>query len=305
MKKYEPNNDEEWAQFRLERLTSTELASLRATRTAANWQRIRHLKDPGDDGFNGNQYTEWGSVREPQLAPLAQEVDTRLIYNKNPQTIIINPDDERLCGTPDLFSDDGEVIGEIKTSNTLFNGGRYHRWSPDQYYLQIQANMWHAGAEACVLLVEYYDEENGEFHPQECDYQTITYDPAAVQDLKETAAEWFTWLEEGTTPDWMGETLSLDDVDELEALVAQFADADAKAKSWAELKEQYRAEILGKVGRDYAGQHGGFKVSVSTAADSMAFDSTKFKKTHPDLYREYATKKRRGATRLILTRVKE
>ncbi|MEJ4121399.1 YqaJ viral recombinase family protein [Corynebacterium macginleyi] len=302
MKRYEPNNDEEWAQFRLARLTSTELASLRATRTAANWQRIRRLKDTGDSGFSGNQYTGWGSGREPRLAPLVQEVDTRLSYNAEPQTIIINSDDDRLCGTPDLFSDDGEVIGEIKTSKTLFAGGRYHSWCPDQYYLQIQANMWHTGAEACVLLVEYYDEENGDFHPQECDYQTITYDPATVQDLKETAAQWFTWLEEGTAPDWMGETLSLDDVDELEALVEQFADADAKAKTWAELAKQYREEILTKVGESYSATHAGYKVSVSTSKDSKTFDSQAFRTAYPALYSEYNTKTRRGSTRIRLTK---
>lgn len=302
MKKYEPNNDEEWAQFRLERLTSTELASLQATRTAANWQRIRHLKDTEDDGFNGNDYTKWGNGREPLLAPLVQEVDTRLIYNKKPQTIIINPDDDRLCGTPDLFSEDGEVIGEIKTAKTLFTGGAYHRWCPNQYYLQIQANMWHAGAEACVLLVEYYDEENGEFHPQECEYRVIDYDPAAVRGLKETAAKWFTWLEEGTAPDWMGETLSLDDVDELEALVAQFADADAKAKTWAQLAKKYRKEILDKVGESYSATHAGYKVSVSTSKDTKTFDAKALQQAQPDLYEKFRTKTRRSSTQLRVTK---
>lgn len=302
MKKYEPNSDEEWGQFRLERLTSTELASLRATRTAANWQRIRHLKDTGDTGFNGNQYTGWGSGREPRLAPLVQGVDTRLSYNADPQTIIINPDDERLCGTPDLFSEDGEVIGEIKTSKTLFHGGRYHSWCPDQYYLQIQTNMWHAGAEACVLLVEYYDEEDGEFSPQECDYQIIDYDPAAVRGLKETAAQWFTWLEDGTAPDWMGETLSLDEVDELEALVAQFADADAKAKTWADLAKKYRGEILDKVGESYSATHAGYKVSVSASKDTKTFDAKALQQAQPDLYEKFRTKTRRGSTQLRVTK---
>lgn len=302
MKRYEPNNDKDWAQFRLARLTSTELASLRATRTAANWQRIRRFKDTGDSGFNGDQYTRWGSGREPLLAPLVQEVDTRLSYNAEPQTIIINPEDDRLCGTPDLFSEDGAVIGEIKTSKTLFTGGGYHSWCPDQYYLQIQANMWHTGAEACVLLVEYYDEENGEFRPQECDYQTITYNPATIQDLKDTAAQWFTWLEDGTAPDWMGETLSLDDVDELEALVEQFADADAKAKTWAELAKQYREEILTKVGESYSATHAGYKVSVSTSKDTKTLDTKALQQAHPDVYSEFCTKTRRGSTRIRLTK---
>lgn len=303
MKRYEPNNDEDWAQFRLARLTSTELASLRATRTAANWQRIRRFKDTGDSGFNGDQYTRWGSGREPLLAPLVQEVDTRLSYNAEPQTIIINPEDDRLCGTPDLFSEDGAVIGEIKTAKTLFTGGGYHSWCPDQYYLQIQANMWHTGAEACVLLVEYYDEENGEFRPQECDYQTITYNPATIQDLKETAAQWFTWLEEGATPDWMGEVTNLEDADEVEDLVAQLADAEEKAATWSDLAKKYKKDLLELLGDSYAGNHAGYKVSVSTTKDSKTFDSQAFRTAYPALYSEYNTKTRRGSTRLRLTKV--
>lgn len=303
MKLFQPKDYDEWFKYRRQHLTSTELASLHLIHTARNWQELRRQKEPGER-WGGNQYTEWGKGRELKLAPLFADIDSRLNYNEDPQTIIVNEADERLCGTPDLFSEDGAVIGEIKTANHEFMGGMFHDWCPDQYYLQVQANMWHVGAEACVLLVEYYREEDGQFTPFECETRVIEYDPETVETMRQTAAEWFAWLD-GQTPEWMVELSSLDDVDELEDLVAQYADADAKAKSWAELKERYRAEILGKVGRDYAGQHGGFKVSVSTAADSMAFDSTKFKKTHPDLYREYATKKRRGATRLILTRVKE
>ena len=303
MKLFKTKDDDEWFKYRRQHLTSTELASLHLIHTARNWQELRRQKESGER-WGGNQYTEWGKARELKLAPLFADIDSRLNYNEDPQTIIINEADERLCGTPDLFSEDGAVIGEIKTANHEFTGGMFHDWCPDQYYLQVQANTWHAGAEACVLLVEYYREEDGQFTPFECETRVIEYDPETVETMRQTAAEWFAWLD-GQTPEWMVELSSLDDVDELEDLVAQYADADAKAKSWAELKEQYRTEILAKVGRDYAGQHGGFKVSVSTAADSMAFDSTKFKKTHPDLYREYATKKRRGATRLILTRVKE
>lgn len=327
MKLFKPKDDDEWFEYRRRHLTSTELKDL-SSQKPAPWKTLREKKSFGDD-FTGNAFTKWGDGQEPLIAasldpewnerlnpvlvkngeqPVELDSpDTRLRYNGKPQTIVINPDDERICGTPDLFSVDGEVIGEIKTRGDELSGGRWHEAVPDDYYLQCQANLWHTGAQACVLRVqERLDAPEKEPPFKEGAHTTfiLTRDEKCIEHLKVVAAEWFAWLD-GETPEWMVELSSLDDVDELEDLVAQYADADAKAKSWAELKEQYRTEILGKVGRDYAGQHGGFKVSVSTAADSMAFDSTKFKKTHPDLYREYSTKKRRGATRLLLTRIKE
>lgn len=301
MRLFKPENEEEWHEFRRQHLTSTELRDLHLSRTARTWQELREQKETGKR-WGGNQYTEWGTAREPILAPLVVEVDSRLVYNADPQTIIINPDDDRLCGTPDLFSEDGEVIGEIKTAKRQFTGGRFHDWCPDGYYLQVQANMWHTGAEACVLLVEYYQEQGGEFSPVEYEYRVIDYDPAVVKEMQSTAAEWFAWLD-GTTPDWMGEVTSLEDADEVEDLVAQLADAKEKAAKWSGLVKAYKKDLLELLGDSYAGTHAGYKVSVSTARDSKMFDSEAFKSAHPDLFAEFNTKTRHGSTSLQLTKI--
>ena len=301
MKTFKPNNEEEWHEYRRQHLTSTELAGLHLSKTARAWQELRQQKESGER-WGGNQYTEWGTAREPILAPLVVDVDSRLDYNADPQTIIINPDDERLCGTPDLFSEDGGVIGEIKTAKNQFTGGYWHDWCPDRYYLQVQANMWHTGAEACVLLVEYYQEQDGEFSPVEYEHKVIHYDPKVVDDMQHTANEWFAWLE-GTTPDWMGEVTSLEDADEVEDLVAQLADAEEKAASWSDLAKTYKKDLLKLLGDSYAGTHAGYKVSVSTTKDTKTFDSKAFKSAHPDLFAEFNTKTRRGSTRLRLTKV--
>ncbi|PXY12795.1 hypothetical protein CKF74_07340 [Corynebacterium striatum] len=301
MRMFKPENEEEWHEFRRQHLTSTELRDLHLSRTARPWQELRKQKETGKR-WGGNRYTEWGTAREPILAPLVVGVDSRLVYNADPQTIIINPDDDRLCGTPDLFSEDGEVIGEIKTAKRQFTGGRFHDWCPDGYYLQVQANMWHTGAEACVLLVEYYQEQGGEFRPVEYEYRVIDYDPKVVEDMQATAAEWFAWLE-GTAPDWMGEITSLEDADEVEDLVAQLADAKEKAAKWSGLVKAYKKDLLELLGDSYAGKHAGYKVSVSTARDSKMFDSEAFKSAHPDLFAEFNTKTRHGSTSLRLTKI--
>ena len=301
MKLFKSNNDEEWHEYRRQHLTSTELAGIHLSKTARAWQELREEKESGDR-WGGNQYTEWGKGREPVLAPLVVEVDSRLDYNAHPQTIIINPHDERLCGTPDLFSEDGEVIGEIKTSKHQFTGGGFHDWCPDRYYLQVQANMWHTGAEACVLLVEYYQEQNSEFSPVEYEHKVIHYNPTVVKDMQRTAAEWFAWLD-GLSPDWMGEVTSLEDADEIEDLVASIGAGEDEMRELKDRIDRQRKQLLEKLGDSYAGNHAGYKVSVSTTKDTKTFDSKAMKAEHPDMYRDYCTKVRRGSTRLRLTKV--
>lgn len=314
MKLFKPANEDEWHEYRRQHLTSTELRDLHLSRTARQWQELREQKESGKR-WGGNDYTVWGTGREPKIAialdPTLSRadddyeflgVDSRLRYNSDPQTIIINPDDERLCGTPDLFSEDGEVIGEIKTAKHQFTGGYWHDWCPDGYYLQVQANMWHAGAEACVLLVEYYREQDGKFSPDGYEYQVIHYDPKVVEDMQATANEWFAWLE-GTAPDWMGEVTSLEDADEVEDLVAQIGAGEDEMRELKDRIDQQRKQLLKLLGDSYAGTHAGYKVSVSTTKDSKTFDSKAFKTAHPELFAEFNTKTRRGSTRLRLTKV--
>lgn len=301
MKTFKPENEDAWFEFRRQHLTSTELAGIHLSKTARAWQELRRQKESGER-WGGNQYAEWGTAREPILAPLVTDVDSRLNYNADPQTIIVNRNNDMVCGTPDLFSEDGEVIGEIKTAKYQFTGGKFHDWCPDRYYLQVQANMWHTEAEACVLLVEYYQEQDGEFSPVEYEYQVIHYDPTVVKEMATTADEWFDWLD-GLSPWWMGEVTSLEDADKVEDLVAQLADAEEKAASWSDLAKTYKKDLLKLLGDSYAGNHAGYKVSVSTTKDSKTFDSKAFKTAHPDLFAEFNTKTRRGSTRIRLTKV--
>nr|WLJ25482.1 MAG: exonuclease [Corynebacterium phage HS01] len=325
MKLFKPANEDEWHEYRRQHLTSTELRDL-SSQKASPWKALREKKTYGDS-FTGNAITRWGESQEPLIAatldpewnerlnPVLVKAgespveldspDTRLRYNSNPQTIIINPDDERLCGTPDLFSEDGEVIGEIKTRGHALTGGKWHEEVPDGYYLQCQANLWHTGAQACVLRVEERldaPEKNPPFKEGEQTTFILTRDEKCIEHLKRVAEEWFAWLD-GTTPDWMGEVTSLEDADEVEDLVAQLADAEKKATRWSDLAKEYKKDLLKLLGDSYAGTHAGYKVSVSTTKDTKTFDSKAFKTAHPDLFAEFNTKTRRGSTRLRLTKV--
>ncbi|MGV0412369.1 YqaJ viral recombinase family protein [Corynebacterium marquesiae] len=301
MKTFKPDNEDAWHEYRRQHLTSTELAGLHLSKTARAWQELREQKETGKR-WGGNQYTEWGTAREPILAPLVVEVDSRLVYNADPQTIIVNRNNDEICGTPDLYSEDGAVIGEIKTAKHQFAGGEFHDWCPDRYYLQIQANMWNSGAEACVLLVEYYKEQGGVFTPDGYEYQVIEYDPKVVKELEATAEDWFDWLD-GLYLYWMGEVTGLEDADEVEELVASIGAGEDELRELKDRIDQQREKLKKKLGDSYAGTHAGYKVSVSTTKDTKAFDSKAFKTAHPDLYREFNTKTRRGSTRIRLTKV--
>lgn len=301
---YAPTGHDDWLEFRRQRLTSTELAKLHLTKTAATWQKLRDEKESGVTDFHGNDYTTWGTEREPVLAPAVIQIDSRLVYNNKPQNIVVNPHDDSLCCTPDLYSEDGEVIGEIKTSGKQFAGGQFHEWAPDQYYLQCQLNMEYVGAEACVLLVEYRDgtPEDG-FTPRSVEYRILTPDVPVVESMLNTADEWWRWIEHDERPEWMGELDGLDDADELTALVEQLADAEKHAKSWAGIVKGYKAEIENLVGGSYVGEVAGYKLTVAKTKDSLSFDSSAFRKKHADLYKEFQTKKRAGYTRITVKEV--
>ena len=143
MPKYQPKDDTDWLEFRRTKLTSTNLRDIHLHKSAAAWQRLRDEKEHGEQPQFPAAVVdamEWGKIREPELADEALTLDSRLVYNADPQTVWVDPDDPRLSCTPDLYSD-SDVIGEIKTSRHRFTGGRYHDWCPDGYYLQVQQNM--------------------------------------------------------------------------------------------------------------------------------------------------------------------
>lgn len=303
MKTYQPVSVEDWREYRSGKLTSTELAKLHCNKSASAWHEVLESKKDGSK-FHGNQYTDWGSEREPLIAAtVTDSLDARLRHNPDPQLIFM-PDDERLSCTPDMYGDG--LIGEIKTAKREFCGGRWHDWAPDAYYCQIQANMHYTGTAQCVLIVEYHDEDVDDdgklvFTPTGLDYQYIDYHGDFVQDLMATANEWHAWLE-GKTPEWMGELTSLEDADEVEELVEQLAEADEQLKAWKDAHNHARERLIGIVGKTYKGSHAGHTIAVSTPRDSKVFDSAAFKKDHPELYAEYTTKTRKGTPRIRLTK---
>ena len=322
MRRYEPTDNEDWLAFRRGRLTSTELRDL-SSQKASPWKTLRDKKTFGDN-FTGNAITKWGESQEPLIAATLDpewnerlnrvlvkagekpveldSPDTRLRYNSNPQTIIINSDNELLCGTPDLFSEDGEVIGEIKTRGHALSGGKWHEEVPDGYYLQCQANLWHTGAQACVLRVEERldaPENNPPFKEGEQTTFILTRDDKCIEHLKRVADEWFAWLD-GTTPDWMGEVTSLDEIDDVTDLVAQYAMLTNEVDDRKKRIDTLKAEILELTGDSHTGDYGSYHITVSTTPPSQVFDTATFRKDHADLYQQYKTKTRAGSTRLTI-----
>ena len=155
--------------------------------------------------------------------------------------------------------------------------------------------MHYTGAEACALLVEVHED----FTPVALDHQTITYDPKFAAQLMGTAAEWFAWLD-GTTPNWMGEVTSLDEIDDVTDLVAQYATLTAEVDDRKKRIANLKAEILELTGESHTGDYGSYHITVSTTPPSKVFDSAAFRKDHKDLYQQYKTKTRAGSTRLTI-----
>lgn len=299
----ETTSQEHWLEERRKRLTSTELADLTLNKSAAFWQRLRAEKESGEQSFTGNQYTEWGLEREEALATvITRDVDSRLRYNDHPQAIVIADWDSRLCGTPDMIGEveaDGhrDVIGEIKTSKAekQFMGGKLHGWAPDRHYLQIQQNMALVDAMECYLFVEYHED----FSPTSSQGMWIKRDKPTQALLAEIAETWFKWIEDGETPDFMAETTRQQDW-AIAGLIEEYAQTVEAIEKLKEQQNRIRETLLTTTGNSFKTEVGRFKLTVSTSQPTLAFDSTRFKKENPELWKKYQTKEVAARTRLTV-----
>lgn len=297
---YQPESQEDWLDFRRSHLTATELASLHLRKTAANWQQVRHRKETGSQ-VHVTPLMQWGHGREPALAEALHNIDSRLIYNADPQRITVYDDDQRLCATPDMYSEDGVIGGEIKTTSREFVE------IPQQYVIQCQLNMHYLGSQEWIILWEQHDgldDDGVAIGVKEIQHKMLLPNRQLIEECLETAAEWFAWLD-GTTPDWMTELDSLDDIDELAELVAEYADYDRSIAFFTESKRRAREKILEITGGNFKHELAGYQVSINTGHDTSILDSRQIKRKDPALFDELMdtySKTRKAATTILITR---
>ena len=153
--KYEvgPSSDDRdvWLEFRSGgRVTATDVAKL-AGSGLKGWQTLRKEKAAGTSSFKGNKYTRHGSERESRISDQL-DVMLGMAHNTN---VLVSVDDPRMVSTPDLIDVENNRVGDIKTAK--WDGAK---WDvvPQDYYDQLQWQMFTTQAESAVLAVEYHED---------------------------------------------------------------------------------------------------------------------------------------------------
>lgn len=141
---------EVWMQFRNGKTTATDVAKL-AGSSLKGWKSLRAEKDSGESKFRGNKYTKHGSARE---STISDHLDTMLGMKHN-TNVLVSMLDESLVATPDLIDVDGGHVGDIKTAK--WDG---EKWAavPQDYFDQLQWQMFITGASSAILAVEYHED---------------------------------------------------------------------------------------------------------------------------------------------------
>ena len=270
---------EEWLEQRRAVLTATEIA--KAIRSPRYARRLREEKRTGVQGFTGNKYTEWGKKREPIIAEYIHAmVDSRLEANDD---LWVN-DESTIGATPDMVDRDYikgeplEIIGEIKTVVEHLD---WHEGDiPPHYYDQVQIQLYVTDADECLFAWEPYEVVGSEFRVAgKIRHRLIPRDNERIEELLEFAAQWRARREE-VKPDITYPLTQIAKLTEQKAVLQDMID-------------DFRLEIVEMVGEGPASYEyeGLATVTMKKASVVRRFDSTRFRKDHPDMAAEYTTEK--------------
>ncbi|OFT88988.1 YqaJ viral recombinase family protein [Corynebacterium sp. HMSC28B08] len=283
---------DEWLEQRRSVLTATEIAkAIRSPKYAGD---LREEKRTGVQRFQGNEYTDWGKLREPVIANyISRQVDDRLVTNDD---LWIN-DDSTIGATPDMVDSRytrGEplrIIAEIKTVVEHLD------WLdgdiPPKYYDQVQIQMHVTESDECLFAWEPYELVGDSFRVAgEIRTRLIKRDDARISELLEFAAKWRA-----------GEAEELPDIT---YPLEQIAKLTEQKRALDELISELREEITYQIGDGPASYDfpGLATVTMKRASVRKTFNAAKFRKDYPDMAAQYTVEKE-GKPTLSITFVKE
>lgn len=253
-----------WLEARRHGVTATDVARL-ARGGANTWDAIRAEKAGLGRDFT-TAAMQHGIDREPVILAYAQ-----MMWGFEPCGQLLAAEDEPLfLATPDALN--AVEVGEVKTT--------VHDWAtlaevPKRYVDQTLWQMRVTGRRRARIIFEPHD--NGIPIYPEPRWFEVEWDPARVARLEAVAYE---FLQSTGEPDA--------DAAELDALLTVAADAkdaaDAAAARYKAAQERIE-EFLGGQPRRFSGS----RASLTRSEDRIdrRFDSTRFKKAHPDLFADF------------------
>jgi hypothetical protein len=265
------DGEEAWLKVRRSGVTATEVRDL-AKGNPARRAELLNEKRTGERNFFGNQWTKWGLEREPVLVEQYLEpagfIGSDVVFHAE--------QNKRHLATPDgVYLRDGLIsVAEIKTSKNDIRPDSV-AFKLSGYYDQCQFQMYVCGADECLYVWELHED----FVVVDSGSEWIEFDGERVAHLVKVADEFLAELD--------GDVV--DDPNDYDQLVADFARAQANLDVWNSRLDEIRAEILARIGEreSFAITTSSGKVSLSPARVRESFDSAAFKDAQPDVYSQF------------------
>lgn len=270
-------DEKAWLLSRRFGVTATEVSKLAKSGAAYSRDLITE-KRTGERTFFGNQYTEWGLAREEFLVDSVLKpegfIGSDVLYRAE--------DNSNHLATPDgLYVRDGFLmVAEIKTSKYDLDPSGEH-FAKTGYYDQIQWQMYVAGDE-CTEALFVWEQHNDEWPdptPFPAKKAWIDRDQARIDELKVIADAFLDELESGYE----------DDPTDYEELVREYVVIKKRIAEWASALANTEEAIRLRIGEreQFSIDTSYGRVLLTTPKASERFDSSAFKKAHPELFKDF------------------
>ena len=267
--------EEEWLRQRRSVVTATDVAKIKTGSDKAFASLWREKREPST--FRGNRFTQHGKDREPVIADMLTKDYPWLRPNKS---LLVCEDDARFGATPDMVSDDGLVLGEIKTRKVSDDKDEWFSWADvcaDQtgkkYACQVAWQLFVTGAERCVFAVEHWSDEDGwaDLHPLRV--FDVERDEALIAELRDVAERFLAYeppeLVQGDQSDFEAMAVAR----ALAEMESDIAGLRAELRQREKDRAVLQADLLEAVGSSARSvDYGGFVVEVSPGRRSRSFD---------------------------------
>lgn len=267
--------EEEWLRQRRSVVTATDVAKIKTGSDKAFASLWREKRTPST--FRGNRFTQHGKDREPVIAGMLTKDYPWLHPN---QSLLVSEDDARFGATPDMVSDDGLVLGEIKTRKVSDDKDEWFSWADvcaDQtgkkYACQVAWQLFVTGAERCVFAVEHWSDEDGwaDLHPLRV--FDVERDESLIAELRDVAERFLAYeppeLVQGDQSDFEAMALA----QALAEMESDIAGLRAELRQREKDRAVLQADLLEAVGTSARSvDYGGFVVEVSPGRRSRSFD---------------------------------
>lgn len=267
--------EEEWLRQRRSVVTATDVAKIKTGSDRAFASLWREKREPST--FRGNRFTQHGKDREPAIADALTETYPWLHPN---MSLLVSEDDSRFAATPDMVSDDGLVLGEIKTRKVSDGKDEWLSWADvcaDQtgkkYACQVAFQLFVTGAERCIFAVEHWSDEDGwaDLHPLRV--FDVERDEALISGLHDVAERFLEFTPPELVQGDQGDFEAMAVAQALAEMESDIAGLRAELRQREKDRAVLQADLLESVGSSAKSvDYGGFVVEVSPGRRSRSFD---------------------------------